>query len=258
MRTFRDLAKWYFSKQSLPYWSILLLDCCFVLFAGLMTYLISHGASETMSVFTKLVWTLGLFLICFVVGFRIFHTYDGVIRFSSFTDLIRISLAVILSISIVFVVQWALEGSEALLFSAVEIILFGLFATILMWSMRVWVKTIYENSISSSSQKNAYILGVKNGGIALAKSIRTLNYSPFKLAGFVTAEKDMERRRLMGVKVFPFSDKLAEIMLENKVQVLIVSPLMMDFIRGENETIDALASAGIRIMVLPKAMEWQV
>lgn len=117
-------------------------------------------------------------------------------------------------------------------------------------------ETIYENSISSSSQKNAYILGVKNGGIALAKSIRTLNYSPFKLAGFVTAEKDMERRRLMGVKVYPFSDKLADIMLENKVEVLIVSPLMMDFIRGESEAIDALASAGIRIMVLPKAMEW--
>ncbi len=256
MRTLKDLTKWYFSKQALPYWTILLLDCCFVLFAGLMTYVISHGASETMGVFTKLVWTLGLFLICFIAGFRIFHTYDGVIRFSSFTDLIRISMAAIFSISVVFLVQWFLTGTAVLLFSAVEIVLFGLFSTIMMWSMRVWVKTLYEDSIASASQVKAYILGVKNGGIALAKSIRSLDTSPFKLAGFVTVEPDMANRRLMGVRVYRFDEDLVQTMVDRKIGALIVSPLMMDFICGQNEMIDELVSAGIKIMVLPRTFEW--
>ena len=88
MKSFKDILKWYFSRRALPYWSILLLDSAFVLFSGLLAYTVHHGAEQTSAVFMPLVWTLGLFLLCFVVAFRLFHTYDGVIRFSSFNDLI--------------------------------------------------------------------------------------------------------------------------------------------------------------------------
>ena len=256
MITLHDITKWYFSKQALPYWSILLLDSSFVVFAGFATYLIGHGPAATLDVLIKLIWTVALFLGCFLAGFRMFHTYSGVIRFSSFSDLIRITFSSMFSLSLVFVGQWALKDSLGLLFSPLEVILFGLFTTALMWSMRIWVKTMYESSLATASQQDAFILGVKNGGIALAKSIRSLNYSPFKLAGFVSAEQDMAHRRLMGVKVYPFNEHLVATMVQQEVGVLIVSPLMMDFIRKKNETIDALAAAGIKIMVLPRALEW--
>lgn len=128
MRTFKDVTQWYFSKKALPYWSILLLDCCFVLFAGILSYIINHGVTDTANVFNSLAISLGIFLICFVIGFRIFHTYDGVLRFSSFTDLIRVTLAVIISIVIVFTVQWTLSGTAILIFSTVDIVLLGLFS----------------------------------------------------------------------------------------------------------------------------------
>lgn len=249
--------KWYFSKKAIPYWSILLLDCCFVLFAGILSYAINHGASNTLNVFTSLVWTLGIFLVCFVVGFRLFHTYDGVIRFSSFTDLMRVTLAVMVSIAIIFVVQWILGGTSLLLFSAADIILFGLFTAVLMWIIRVWVKMAYEDTIRSQGIKqNAFILGVKRGGVALAKNMNSANDSPYKVAGFVTSESDMERRRLMGVMVYPFNESLAEAMHVKHAETLIVSPLMMDFIRDNSKIVDGLAAEGIKIMVVPHAKEW--
>lgn len=257
MRTLKDLMAWYFSKKALPYWSILLLDCCFVLFAGTLSYTLNHGATALADTFTSLIWTLGIFLICFVIGFRLFHTYDGVIRFSSFSDLWRVSTAVIVAIVLIFIVQYALTGTSMLLFNTVDIILLGLFTAVLMWIMRIWVKTTYEDAIRSESKKeNVFILGVKSGGVALAKNIRSSNDSPYTVAGFVTSELDMENRRLMNVLVYPFNDQLGEIMKKRNAETLIVSPLMMDLIREHSSIVDGLAADGIKIMVVPHAREW--
>ena len=254
MRTFKDVTQWYFSKKALPYWSILLLDCCFVLFAGILSYIINHGVTDTANVFNSLAISLGIFLICFVIGFRIFHTYDGVLRFSSFTDLIRVTLAVIISIVIVFTVQWTLSGTAILIFSTVDIVLLGLFSIVLIWIIRVWVKTIYVDSIHG--ERKVFILGVKSGGVALAKNIRSSSDSPYKVAGFVTVESDMSNRRLMGVRVHPFNNHLIETMAKEGISTLMISPLMMPFIREKAELLEDIVASGVKILVVPNAVEW--
>ena len=257
MRTFKDLLKWYFSRGALPYWSILLLDSAFVLFSGLLAYTVHHGAEDTSSVFLPLVWTLGVFLICFVVAFRLFHTYDGVIRFSSFNDLMRVTLAVICAIALVFILQWVLGGCGWLLaFTAADIILFGLFVVAFMWTIRVWVKTLYEESLHRSNREPAFILGVKTGGAALAKNMNSSEDSPYKVAGFVTGDDDLASRFLMGVQVHRFDSGLAGTMMKSGAKALIVSPLMMNVIQDNPEIVDSLVESGIKIMVMPKAREW--
>ncbi len=229
MKSFKDLLKWYFSRGALPYWSILLLDSAFVLFSGLLAYTVHHGADQTSDVLVPLVWTLGVFLICFVISFRIFHTYDGVIRFSSFNDLMRVTLAVVCAVALVFLVQLALSGASWFLaFSAADVILFGLFVVAFMWTIRVWVKTLYEESLRRSNREPAFILGVKSGGAALAKNMNSSQDSPYKVAGFVTGEDDLANRYLMGVQVHRFDGGLAETMRKAGAKALIVSPLMRE------------------------------
>ncbi|MDE6632063.1 MAG: polysaccharide biosynthesis protein [Muribaculaceae bacterium] len=257
MRTFKDLLKWYFSRRALPYWSILLLDSAFVLFSGLLAYTVHHGADDTSSVLVPLVCTLGVFLLCFVVGFRLFHTYDGVMRFSSFSDLMRVSLAVVCAIALVFILQWLLGGAGWLLaFTAADIILFGLFVVAFMWTVRVWVKTLYEESLRRSNREPAFILGVKTGGAALAKNINSSADSPYKVAGFVTADDDLASRYLMGVQVHRFDAMLAETMGRQGAKALIVSPLMMNALQDNPGIVDSLVESGVRIMVMPRAREW--
>ena len=257
MKSFKDLLKWYFSRRSLPYWSILLLDSAFVLFSGLLAYTIHHGADHTSEVFVPLVWTLGAFLICFVVAFRLFHTYDGVIRFSSFKDLLRVTYAVMVAIAIIVVVQWALSGARWMVsFSAADTILFALFVVAFMWTVRVWVKTLYEESIRRSNREPAFILGVKTGGAALAKNMNSSEDSPYKVAGFVDSGKDMANRYLMGVQVHGFDPRLAQTMREQGAKALIVSPYMMNVIQENPDIVDSLVEAGVKIMVVPNAREW--
>ena len=257
MKSFKDLLKWYFSRRALPYWSILLLDSAFVLVSGLLAYTVHHGAEQTSEVFVPLVWTLGVFLVCFVISFRIFHTYDGVMRFSSFRDLMRVTSAVVCAIAMVFLVQLLLSGGGWLLaFSTADVILFGLFTVAFMWTIRVWVKTLYEESLHRPNREPAFILGVKTGGAALAKNMNSSEDSPYKVAGFVTADDDLAARYLMGVQVHRFDHDLAQTMRRAGAKALIVSPLMMNTLQEEPEIVDSLVEAGIKIMVMPNAREW--
>ena len=257
MKSLRKVANWYFSRSALPYWSILLLDCVFVVFSGLLAFAVHHGSEQTLNVLGSLCLTLCAFLVCFIVGFRVFHTYDGVMRYSSFSDLLRVSSSVVLGVVLCCVVLWLFNASDWIVaFGYADIILMGLFVVAFMWTVRVWVKTIFEQTTKRTDTSRAYILGIKTGGVALAKNIRSSADSPYTLEGFVSDESDMENRTLMGVKVYPFDDTLPKVMKSNGIRVLIVSPLKMDSLKGRDELINALIDNGIKILVMPSAREW--
>lgn len=257
MKSLRKLANWYFSRSALPYWSILLLDCVFVVAAGVLAFAVHHGAAQTVASAGALAVTLCAFLVCYAVGFRVFHTYDGVMRYSSFTDLLRVSSAVVLGIVLCSAVLWAFHASDWIVaFGYADIILMGLFVVALMWTVRVWVKTIFEQTTKRTDTSRAYILGVRSGGVALAKNIRSSATSPYTLAGFVSNEDDMENRMLMGVRVHTFDGTLPAAMRRDRADTLIVSPLMMNALAESEELVNRLVEEGVRILVMPQAREW--
>ena len=257
MNSFKKLANWYFSRAALPYWSILILDCMFVVFAGLLAYAVHHGSVQTLDVLGSLAITMCVFLVAFLISFKIFHTYNGVIRYSSFSDLLRIGSAVVLAVILgsAFLLLFG-DRSWLVTFGFADIILMGLFVVAFMWTMRVWVKTIYEQSSRNPNSQKAYIFGIKAGGVALAKNIRSAEDSPFVLSGFVTSEPDMEHRILMGVKVHSFDMDLPDNMKRDHISTLIVSPYMMDELRNNEELVNKLVERGIKILVMPRAREW--
>ena len=257
MNSLKSIANWYFSRGALPYWSILLLDSVFVVFAGLLAYTVHHGSAQTLEVLGSLSVTLAAFLICFIIAFRVFHTYDGVMRYSSFTDLLRVSSAVILAVVLCCAILWLCGSADWVVeFSYADVILLGLFVVAFMWTVRVWVKTIFEETSKRPDTSKAFILGVKTGGVALAKNMRSSADSPYTLGGFVSPDPDMKDRRLMGVKVWAFDDNLIDDMKRMKARTLIVSPLMMNELREREDLVNALVEAGIKIMVMPQAREW--
>lgn len=257
MRSLKFLANLYFSKRALPFWTILLLDSVYVILSGLLAYFLVHGPVETWGSKAELFATLGIFLICFIISFRIFHTYEGVIRYSSFSDLVRVGGAVLLAVVMCGATMWLFESVTWMVeFTPVEVVLMGLLVTALMWCTRVLVKILYEQTVRPSDSSKAFILGVKTGGVALAKNMRSSENSPYRLAGFVDPHPDMAHRRLMDVKVWPFDEDLLEVMKKHDAKALIVSPLMMDELRDQQDTINTLVEGGIKIMVMPQAREW--
>ena len=257
MSLFSRLSTWYFSKKSLPYWGIILLDCCLILFSGLLVYTLNNGVLSTLDILGHLLVTLLVCLIPYLVGFRLFHTYSGIIRYSSFVDLQKVGFAVLFGLICVVVFQALTDFSPYLMYIRKrDLILSALLAMSLMWMMRVFVKYFYVSTFRVAKAERAFIYGVKQGGVSLAKSIQNQDPARFVLAGFISDLTEIGNRYLMGVKVYPNNEGLIGVMRRLQADVLLVSPLKVEAIRNNQEMVDRLIKANIKIYMTPAAQEW--
>ena len=257
MNPFSRLSTWYFSKKSLPYWGIILLDCCLILFSALLVHTLNNGVLSTLDILGHLLVTLLVCLIPYLVGFRLFHTYSGIIRYSSFVDLQKVGFAVLFGLICVVVFQALTDFSPYLVYIRKrDLILSALLAMSLMWMMRVFVKYFYVSTFRVAKAERAFIYGVKQGGVSLAKSIQNQDPARFVLAGFISDMAEIGNRYLMGVKVYPNNEDLIGVMRRLQADVLLVSPLKVEAIRNNQEMVDRLIKANIKIYMTPAAQEW--
>ena len=260
MNTFYRFCNWYFSKKALPYWCILLIDCASVYLSGLIVFYIQHGGSTLAQRFWPL--TLGL-LLClgvYMVSFILFHTFKGVMRYSSFVDLHRVvysTLAATVGVCLLHQVQVHTGLTDFILiprFDSAFLVL--VLSTSLLCGTRVVVKSLHDTYRDNDTIKRVFVYGSMEGGIALAKSIRAEVPARFKLCGFVSDKQNTGGMWLLGVKVYEDNDNLLDIIKRKQISMILVSPLMTEKFTKRTSLIDGLINDGVKIMMMPPAEEW--
>ena len=259
MRSFKNLIKWYFSRAAVPYWSIFLLDCSFVVLAVYFTYLMeSENTQIAGSSFTALCYSLILFLITFATSFRIFHTYDGIIRYSSFTDFIQVCQADIIALIAVFLLQLLLSPVVPLVsFAITQYAIIGLLVIGGMWAMRFLVKTVFENMLLPDQRGRAFVVGFTDQDERVNKTVMSPVFSPFKIIGLVQGHPGFSNRRMYGMKVYQLDNSLVATMKSRGVKNLLVSPNMMDALRNNENLVNELVDNGVQIFIMPPARHWK-
>lgn len=258
MRFLQKLTNWYFSKGALPYLGVLTLDSLIVLISGYIGYYLELGGINFAQHFWQI--TLGN-LICvllFIIGFRIFHTYTGIIRYSSLIDLQRVGMASLLGSILSFLVGIGVNsiGIEIIMMPGVlGCTTLLVCTTMLMWVERMAVRAMFDTFRTDKAIPVA-IYGTKAGGIALANSIRTVKEKQYVLQAFISDGPEMKNVYLMGKRVFLNGEGIAEKLREIKVRTVLVSPLKSEKLRNNPEMVDELVKAGIKIMMMPAAQEW--
>ena len=246
---------WYFSKGALPYWFILFVDSFMVVVAGLFAQVLHVGFYGTLANLFGTMLSLCCYLLPYLIGFRIMHTYSSVIRYSSFVDLCRVAMANLIGVIIVFCIRHFTPIDQILVPLSWQILFTSfIVATAGMWGIRILVKYIYDMYFVSASAQKVFIYGVKEGGIALAKSIHSQE-SQFIVAGFVSDDSKDWQHILMGTKIYPNNENLVGKMRQKGATILMVSPLKTESLRNNHQMIDSLAEAGIKIMVY-SSQEW--
>lgn len=260
MELFNKLSDWYFSKKSLPYWCIFLLDCAIVFCSYLFIYQQMNSGAKTLGVLTQLSSLVGIFTLYHAIGFRIFHTYDGILRYSSFVDLQKVFYAVLCGAILTLASYNALldiNYFHRLLVNYKGIVLASLLSTLLLWAVRVIVKTVFDVSLADYNIKNAFIYGINDGGIGLAKQIRNAKPMKFKLSGFISDDESNRNMHLMGCKVYALEENIIKTMNKNNIKVLLVSPAAIKQFRDNKKFQDQLLAADIKIYI-PTTKEWNV
>ena len=252
------LANWYFNRRTLPFWGILLIDNLIVLLSFVFMCLLFDRATHAIGSFRMLFLNILVYMVYYNICFRLFRTYSGVLRYSAFIDLYRVGFAMALGTAMVMVTRMLLENEPLFHFVTLpDIIASAVTATMLMWVLRILVKTFYDVIFASKRSKRAYIFGIKNDGIAIAKHIRSEKPSRFHLKGFATVEKGMENHVLMGERVVMVDDELVPRMVKNHIEALIVSPYRLKEFRNNQSLQDELMKAGIRIYITQEAKEFR-
>ena len=258
MKFFNRLSNWYFSKKSLPYWCIFWIDCAVIFISYLFIYQQINSGAKALSILGQLSMFFAIFTLFHAIGFRIFHTYDGILRYSSFIDLQRVFYAVTFGAVLSAITKNMLLSTH--FFPGVEIeyrniVLGALISTLVLWAIRVIAKTIFDVSLSDYNIKHAFIYGVKEGGIGLAKQIKNNKPMKFKLIGFISDDAEIKHHHLMGTKVYAPDMNTIKTMRNNNISTLLISPGAIDGFRANKDFQDALLGEGIHIY-MPTTQEW--
>ena len=258
MQFFHKLINWYFNKKSLPYWCVFLFDCAIVFFSFLLVYQQTYGGARTLSVLWQLCSMCAIYAIFYAVGFKMFHTYDGILRYSSFVDLQRVGYASLVGCVLSYLghfVMLQFDYFQNVYVGGREIALASLISVLLLWAVRVLVKTVYDVSIDTFNARPTVILGIDEGGIGLAKLVRNDKSLRMRLFGFVSDGNNVRHKVLMGLDVYRYSD-VRRLVKQEHIECLLVSQGAIDEFRKDKALQDMLIAEGVHIYMPRANEEW--
>ena len=252
------LANWYFNRKALPIWGILLLDNAIVFGSFIFMFLLYNRDVRTFLSFEIVSLNALIFLVFYNLGFKVFRTYSGILRYSSFVDLQRTGFAMFVGMALSMTAHFTFKYfdiSTLLYITSRQIFATFLMATIIIWIERITVKTVHDLLFASQRAKRTYVFGVMSDGIAIAKHIRSEKPMRFQLKGFATIDENMNGHILMGKKVYFVDDNLINTLIAEKIEAIIVSPQRLKFFRKNQKFQESVINAGIRIYITQEEKE---
>lgn len=258
MQFFHKLINWYFNKKSLPYWCVFLFDCAIVFFSFLLVYQQTYGEAKTLSVLWQLCSMCAIYGIFYAVGFKMFHTYDGILRYSSFVDLQRVGFASLIGCVLSYLGHFFLlqfNYFQNVYVGGREIALASIICVLLLWAVRVLVKTVYDVSIDTFNARPAIIFGVDECGMGLAKLVRNDKSLRMRLFGFMSNGNEVRHKVLMGLHVYSYDD-VERLIHQKKMECLLVSQSSVGVFRNDKTLQDLLIANGVHIFMPRTNEEW--
>lgn len=258
MQFFHKLINWYFNKKSLPYWCVFLFDCAIVFFSFLLVYQQTYGGAKTLSVLWQLCSMCAIYAIFYAVGFKMFHTYDGILRYSSFVDLQRVGFASFIGCVFSYLGHFFLlqfDYFQKVYIGGREIALASIICVLLLWAVRVLVKTVYDVSIDTFNARPAIIFGVDECGMGLAKLVRNDKSLRMRLFGFMSNGNEVRHKVLMGLHVYRYDD-VERLIHQKKMECLLVSQSSVGVFRNDKTLQDLLIANGVHIFMPRTNEEW--
>ena len=221
-----------FDFDYLPRWAVLLLDLllCTIAFwlstwigRNLFFYTSTNDYISTLGIQYAIVMAVQL------LSFLAFRTYTGILRYSTFIDMIKVLLS-ILSVGVALVVMnlivTAITGAHPM-YNTLLVIYISV-AFVLLFSLRVGVKSIGEViQQNGNGSPRVLIYGTKYAGVSIAKMLRSAGNTPYRPVGFISDGDQPTSYEMGGLRVYQLDEKLFEWMKARSIKHVIVSPLKM-------------------------------
>lgn len=246
----------------LPRWGVLLLDLLIVLIAFVGSYIIGSQLLTYDSAARMPIWEQAVFvLILQGFFFWAFHTYSGILRYSTFVDTLKVTAAVVANGVCLFIVnlivKYAANYTNPPFFTTV-LVIYVFVAITLLFGWRVIIKTVFEYiSHKSRGVDRVLIYGTKSAGLSIAKMLQSNMESQYRPVGFIADKYDNIHHDLLGLNVYPLNEALIDTIKKHHIRHIIVSPLKMKQI---NPLVDLkpFINNNIKILTTPYFTDFSV
>lgn len=252
-----DFIKRLVPDRFLPRWAILILDVAIIAVSFLCSYLIAYQfdrEAESIASFRNAVF-LGV-AISFV-AFLIFKPYRNVIRFSSFQDILKIFVTIVVAFTANYLLdRFVLSQMDVRIPPMSVVTLAYLIAFVTMSVSRIMVKIVWERlSFDSQKSKITLIYGAKVMGCSIAKMLRSDPLSKYEVIGFIADEPDLIGKTVVGLPVYRNDENLIALLDRKNVEAVIVSPAKHSEVQ-ESDFLDRMLSMDIKVMTVSSIKEW--
>ena len=243
----------------LPRWGVLLLDLLLCTIAYWLSVWIGSGFFNYLDLRSQSVPLGTQYLVVMAVqllAFWAFHTYSGILRYSTFIDTIKVLLSNISTGAVLVAVNLIMDyttGSHPLLNTVLTI--YVPMAFVMLFSLRVGVKTLSETLEQNQGSPRVMIYGTQTAGLAIAKMLRAAGNIPYRPVGFIADENQRHGYELAGLRVHPLNEKMFEWMAKRNIRHVIISPIKMREINPAKD-LQIFIDHNIRILTTPYFTQW--
>ena len=257
-----DMFSHWINIGYLPRWGVLLLDLLIVLIAFVVSYMIGSQILTYDLAARMPIWGQAIFVLVLQgVFFWAFHTYSGILRYSTFVDTLKVTAAVVANGLFLFlanlIVKYVTNYINPPFFTTV-LVIYVFVAITLLFGWRVIIKTVFEYiSHRSRGVDKVLIYGTKSAGLSIAKMLQSNLESQYRPVGFIADKYDDIQHDLLGLTVYPLNEQLMYTLKKHHIRHIIVSPLKMKQI---NPLVDLkpFIDNNIRILTTPYFTDFSV
>ncbi|WP_124980815.1 polysaccharide biosynthesis protein [Nonlabens xiamenensis] len=203
-----DNALRFKNIRYLPRWIVVLIDLCIVCASFLLSYLIVREITpDFYQLLTIPEQALAIIAVHFL-AFFVFSTYSGLIRHSTFVDILKLALACLASATALAVINYSYYYLYAEKVFLMPFLIVNMAITfVLMLQFRVVVKSVYAFFTKmGASCKSVLVVGINDESIAVAEAITISKNQNFQLKGFVSLSKKHDRIKILGQPIFKFDE----------------------------------------------------
>ena len=226
-----DMFSHWVNVDYLPRWGVLLIDLLITLVAFVISYVLGSNLLDyNLEQLVLQSWEQVLILLAIqTIFFWIFHTYSGILRYSTFVDTIKVSLAVIATGVVIIIANIITKNTiQKIPFLNSVLAIYIFVAISLLFGWRVTIKTTFEYlSQQRSNYNNVFIYGTQAAGLSIAKMLQANMESSYRPAGFIIDAEDKSPKSILGLNVYKRDSHLIQVMKEKGITGIIISPMKM-------------------------------
>lgn len=245
-----------FSDRNTPRWIIFAIDLCICLGSLMLAYQLRFNFRVPESEIILWKFAFPTVIITRIVSFLISRIYQGIIRYTSTKDALRVFYTITigsLSIGLMNIISYYTIGFFLVPFS---VLIIDYFASVFsITAFRILVKTIYQELKNPTRDKQQVIIyGAGESGLITKRALDRDANTRFKVSAFVDDDQAKEGKTVEGIRIFHTSE-LEQLLIANNVAHLIIS-IQNVAAEKKQDIIEKCLAHDVHILNVPPVTSW--